>query len=434
VPDEVHLVGAVTGALLPLTQEYNWEQFGSMTPAEAAGIMLASFEEFVAGNCASDCPPRWRQNSSNGRWEIYNGDLGTWEFPDGVIVESIPLPEPREEETEADKICNAAANAANVLYLTWQKLNEDWDNNVEAPLANAALAVETGLTLGAAFFPPLEAAAALVGTAFGFIFGLFQLIQIDTWSPAFIQKLTCILAADATVDENGRVLFNHVHVIQEVNLLSWQDSQYLLVAIQLQFLLSWLGSEALNVAGGLTAVTGDCAECGEWCYVWDFPVERGTWFPVRLWTDFNAASGYYTGEVWQDSHTIQDTSPTDSGHSAVAVELQVDAVLTEVVVNYDRPSINYHGATGNVAFYIALNGTTGTMSGDIYGWEASPGETGLGLQKTIALSEVPVSSVQVQVRCGYWPLSPSEPGGAACINWIQLRGVGDNPFGADNCE
>lgn len=39
IPNTFRLPGAVDGALLPLTFTYNWEQFGDMTPDEAASIM-----------------------------------------------------------------------------------------------------------------------------------------------------------------------------------------------------------------------------------------------------------------------------------------------------------------------------------------------------------------------------------------------------------
>jgi len=58
VPDDLALVGAVTGALLPLTYPENWEQFGTMTPEQAAGVMSAAFEAFVASDCVGgECPP-----------------------------------------------------------------------------------------------------------------------------------------------------------------------------------------------------------------------------------------------------------------------------------------------------------------------------------------------------------------------------------------
>lgn len=52
IPDHLHYVSAVTGALLPLTDPANWEQFGDDTPDEAAALMAAMLADYVESDCS----------------------------------------------------------------------------------------------------------------------------------------------------------------------------------------------------------------------------------------------------------------------------------------------------------------------------------------------------------------------------------------------
>src|SRR5512137_2403189 len=115
VPDDLVFVGAVTGALLPLTDPDNWEQSGTMSPSEAAGIMSASFEDFVASDCEGmgGCPPPTipdtdypfvRRNPATGNFEEFNGE--EWVEPSGD--NAIPAPTAREETTADERKCSAA--------------------------------------------------------------------------------------------------------------------------------------------------------------------------------------------------------------------------------------------------------------------------------------------------------------------------------------
>jgi len=51
VPGDLFFLMAVTGALRELTFAYNWEQFGDVTPDEAAATALLMWEEFAESDC-----------------------------------------------------------------------------------------------------------------------------------------------------------------------------------------------------------------------------------------------------------------------------------------------------------------------------------------------------------------------------------------------
>lgn len=53
IPDDVDIVAAVSGALLPLTKQYNWEQFGTVTPEEIAEAMMTMYVAWLSDACAA---------------------------------------------------------------------------------------------------------------------------------------------------------------------------------------------------------------------------------------------------------------------------------------------------------------------------------------------------------------------------------------------
>lgn len=51
IPDDLRIVGAVSGALLELTYERNWEAYGAVTPAAAAAAMIDIVVPFMDSDC-----------------------------------------------------------------------------------------------------------------------------------------------------------------------------------------------------------------------------------------------------------------------------------------------------------------------------------------------------------------------------------------------
>lgn len=49
IPDDIFFIGDVNGALLALTQQYNWEEEGTLTPEECADAMFDMWNDFTNG-------------------------------------------------------------------------------------------------------------------------------------------------------------------------------------------------------------------------------------------------------------------------------------------------------------------------------------------------------------------------------------------------
>ena len=78
-----YIVPAVMGALYPLTLEYNWEQHGSITPAQMAAAMLQMYLSIQGDSCGGAMP-------DIGEGKLWFGADGTiptgWLKCDGSII------------------------------------------------------------------------------------------------------------------------------------------------------------------------------------------------------------------------------------------------------------------------------------------------------------------------------------------------------------
>jgi len=339
IANDPELVGAVTGALLPLTHAENWEQLGSMTADAAAAIMSAAFEAFVnsdGGGGSGDCPdcelPEgekvWRHNPDSGHFEYLNADLGVWEFPDGDPVATLPTPTPREELTDEEKLCNAAANAVWVLYGVWQSMLGAWDNEISPALAQIEFGTAVAGAVGGAFYPPIVAIAALTGAAFTLFYQAFDFLTIDTWDGDFLEKLKCIFHAHATLEEDDSVTFNVNAIIWDLNMATWANLQWLMATAQLQYIVGAIGPEGVNVAGGTTAIENADCSCGSWARQW----EHGQMHEGSEWTKIQG--------VIDVNHDITPTGTWPGTWAAVTCTLDLDpsTVFRQVSVRWSDPA------------------------------------------------------------------------------------------------
>ena len=53
IPDDLYFRAAVRGAIFDLTRPENWEQFGALSPAEAAALAITMYEAFDDSQCVA---------------------------------------------------------------------------------------------------------------------------------------------------------------------------------------------------------------------------------------------------------------------------------------------------------------------------------------------------------------------------------------------
>jgi hypothetical protein len=246
-----------------------------MTPDEAASIMSASFEAFVASDCeggSTECPPiqlpggqkLWRISPVSGHWEVLDPEFGeTWAEPTGG--EAIPYPpEARPEEDEASRKCAAATNAINVLEQLYSDVVTSASADLDAYQAATNLAAAAAALLGSFMSLPALGIIALAEAIFNAFYELAGAIAVDLWDADFSADLTCVLANQAT-EVDGVVTFDYFGFNQAILEQTWVDRDYLILVAQVLYLTSIIGPDGLNLAGATTAVEGNCSGCGTWC-------------------------------------------------------------------------------------------------------------------------------------------------------------------------
>ena len=116
IPDAPGLRESVSGALLELTYEWNWEQSGTMTPAEAASIMLEMYNRYALDTaCSNEIPaPYWEADEDN---ESGQQDALSQSWY-GVVTSEVWY-EQLADWTIAGFLAIAATPAAAITYLTY---------------------------------------------------------------------------------------------------------------------------------------------------------------------------------------------------------------------------------------------------------------------------------------------------------------------------
>lgn len=352
MPDEVHLVGAVTGALVPLTDPENWETDGTMTPDEAAGIMSAAFEAFVAGDCSGgECPPIelpdgggrvYRRNPDTDKWEYIDPVTGEWVEPSGD--EAVPPIPARTEATDAEKICAAATNAVNVYQQIYDYIYTDWIEEQNNAIVWADASVFIGTTIGAWIYPPIAGLYAFISAAFAVFTLAFEVISPDLWDEWFTREFICILKSNATLNDDDSVTFDYGQVRIDI-FETLGKGAYVMLVLQVDFIVATLGSQALNTAGGTDAVEGDCSRCGEWAREFNFALGQNGW------TTANGNEGAWnTAGYWQNGSASGNTTLIMQVNPTANTGWQVTRIRYELYLSKTTPfteapnSRNYPGS------------------------------------------------------------------------------------------
>jgi hypothetical protein len=414
VPDDLLLVAAVTGALLPLTQADNWEESGSMTADEAADIMSTAFEAFVASDCegetgGGECAlpeidgPVFRINPSTGRWEQL--DNGTWVEPTGEYA--IPEPDARPEETAEEQKCSAASNAVHALHTLYDGTIDFYDTEVDPLLNQVELAGEIAIAIGSAFGPISAAWMALSGFAWEAFSQALAEIAKDDWTEEFEQELVCILKSNMEITD-GVAHFNFGMVNSDlVGFILPVIDEFVRVRWQVWYLLQSIGGQGLDAAGATTAVEGDCSECGNWCVYLT---------PAALGFQITSANTYYLagGELRNNG----------GGWQSIAANVVVDT--SQTVITRVGFLLGANGGT-NAAFVMGALPSDGPIAGNFQ-------PVGMGnpvYRETDDNAAWASNSDETTVSIYANNYSSGSP---LTIYLVRVRGKGQNPFGVgSNC-
>jgi len=414
VPDNAAWWAIYIGLLESLTDPRAWQQLeGGISREDAADIALEIFIEAVecaeqTGGCMDCC-----------------GEIPSYaRLPDGEvdIVDGVPLlsldggttfmPVPPDSGAalapqrlvatgvnDRAKRCNSALRATNViseLYRqtfgaitanvvnTLQDVNHFlWDLN--QVLINLTYGKYTGILKAGGFFGDFPytthwTAPDLDGTA--------------------QDELRCLLFDSASVDPSGIVTFDFINVRDAVGTVLGVNP-----GTAVALLLDYIGEAGLNRAGDVGDATGNCDDCSEeWCYLLDF--EAGTEGYAAVIAFCSNPYATHSGVGWTGVHDVCSDG-SNITQTVIGRTLGAAADFTAMELEYTAD------ASTETYFFGTDEHSTGLPAGshETFIWEGSRSTANIG--------------ILIQHN-------GNDP--ALVIHKVTFRGIGDNPFGEDNCE
>ena len=315
----------------------------------------------------------------------------------------------------ADTKCDAAQSVADAL--------ENQITQIATAIDNAqTLATIAGLILGLFSFGVFAIFINIALAIAGYMFDLGTAAILAALPPSAYDQLACILYCH--MDENGRIPEGDLpNIYQEiVDAIGATGGQILIE------MLSLAGIGGINNLAASGTSTGDCSECEcseTWCYLFDFTSSDGDWLVVT-------AGGYLNGDWvgaggWVSTDYLNTVLNPDGANRLVFIERSMASrTVTKVIVTY-----NFTGGTYDTnslrALFIELNAVD---RGSII---RSAMVNGSSLTFTITGTWDGIENIKVFLRSSRDISSPYTYSGVAAILWVQMEGIGSNPFGVDTC-
>lgn len=276
IPNDTAWLAIVSGALTELTKPWNWEKFGTMTVqqcVEASQGIVAQYYNEICSGC--ELPEGGSVIRFNGAYEYEQLVDGAWVEPQGDY-ELPPLPE-REEPTEEERRCLAAANAANVLKLLYEDATDSYNLDVDPAVAfTTFIGTQSTVILVAIGFLSFGTGVILYGL-WTLFYQAMEFLTEDVWDTEFEDKLKCVLYG-VSQDDSGVVTFNYRNLTDQLAFnidLGDPSLGELRLYAQVLYILRIIGADGLNYAGATTAITDpDCDACRTWGFEWDMAEDQ----------------------------------------------------------------------------------------------------------------------------------------------------------------
>lgn len=426
IPSSKEWLGIFNSALLDATYAYNFEQVNEtdLTPEETAEIcrqiLYAYFDsECSGGDCeAPEMPEGGRIFRVGLAGRFQELQAGAWVEPQGDA--ELPPPEARTNPSEVDRLCLAAKNAANVLAQMYEQALDDYQDGVDTALAIASQAGLAGAVVLAALGIVTYGVAFVVYGVFSLFYAALEFLTEDMWNAEFTDKLVCILLECAS-DDAGVVTFDYdAFMTKLANSVDITDNANELVLFgQIWYMMQWVGSQGLDLAGRTTAITDeDCDFCGDgWCAFFNFQSDPDA---VDEWT---LTRGTYTPGVGIEDVTWVSGTPRYRG---VVAELALGEsyTITQVIVQYEIIYGTQQGGPANARNATLRLNQTATPNDPARNDFPNTAST-LEFDGTLSAT----TSVNFLSTCGFDNVAPiTDPGGSVTLRSVRIRGEGTSPF------
>ena len=413
IPDGLDNKKVLLDLLTIATYWFNWERSEGTLGKQAADAWRDTLNLPELNMCC--CPePTNRRYDSDGNLEVSYDGGATWvDAPqlDDRMSGTVSPPLPGADGT--DKACAGAASAEEYVKLNFIEELTEGDSYAQIYAAAVAIIAVLGVTGIGILIAAAAAAIFIAGIA-----AVQSAFTTEVWTD-FRCILFCHIEDDASFTVSGwesvkaDVLTTFTGVVSAV-LYNWVNS---------------VGPVGLtNAARSGFVASADCTGCeceDTWCYLFDFDTSDGDWTVV---TDGGYNNGVYTGAPgWDDTDHLNTVSSPDIADRAVYIEIPLPArTITKITMVYDFTGGTYVN-TGLRAIVFFLNEVdrgnvikTAMVDGSSQTFEIEGSWGG-------------VTNIRAFLRSSVDNTSPYTYSGSCAIRSIQIEGMGDNPFGADNC-
>lgn len=421
------LYPSVIGALSLLTESWRWEQFGTMTPDDAAQLATVMLEGFASEGCSGmDCLDVVQclvdaglldASLPNGEFQVVDGvpqvsfDEGvTWQdvISSGSSEPYVPTPTPTSGATDEIRKCLAATRAALVLNETYKGVY----GAVAAGIYNASNTFANWLLV-------------LNGQLLGLIYGeQYQILNSEILrdyslptnysagelTNGQIEELTCLLLDYAIDNPDGIVTFDWGAI---------RDNMIATMGVNpgtaLWSIVVYLKNRGLERASQVAITgTGNCGPCTEtWTQAaLDGDGTRGfAAISEAAWTEFAPCTGSYNA----GSDLFDSCSQGVHGGSSL-VGVVISRTITPTTVTKLEADIYHSNSMTDNSYYLQL-----LLDGTPVVTQSA--QTIAGLVTVSWTGSVVANQVKVLARN-----RRASSGGTASINRLYLEGEGSNPF------
>jgi len=350
IPADSVWLALVSGALTELTQPYNWEQYGALTVQETVDKMaeiINGYYDTACLNCTFPDGGHVIRIGEAGQLQELD-DNGEWVEPSGDYL--IPPPDARTGGSPTDQICQASANAVNVLHQLYTSLSDSWNSELDDAEAATAFTLTLIGLVGFEFAPITAGIVIFMAVVFSTLYHALEYLGADLWTEEVENQIICFLVACAT-NTDGVVTFDWDCFLAKLNSLTDDfllDEVQLRLYLQISYILYFIGGvNGLNLAGGTTEITdANCDLCEPHCFEIDLLVSNGSGLGVHI-----------TGGTWGSGTGIQgaDFGTNNKSDAYGYWDFGEEVQVTSLQFEYTKPA---GSGANNQNFVHALNPAT----------------------------------------------------------------------------
>jgi len=257
-------------------------------------------------------------------------------------------------------------------------------------IGTAGLVVSTALNAWSLLFEPV-AIIDLIADVAATIGGIGSSVLDAAFDTETYDLMLCIFFCD--IGSDGQVSEGQFAQIQ-ADMSALNETAQIVMAL----ILGAQGSVGLANAGAIGSEAGDCADCEcEWCYLFDADNQLEDWTAES----YHGAVCTWDGVKWNSALADGDTQV-----------IWISKTFDETTLTA-TDFIEYSPLNTNRAVFANGNGTA---------------FSGTNIRQNAVPANLPITATRLDIY-----ILQAHNGDLRSLTSFQVEGLGDNPFGADNC-